>query len=85
MKYHVVTRHESVWASGVTHPFILNLEMVEQLQAETPLPLESEIAIFPKRTPRLWMKRRSFGFKSSSEHHQDDGSVLKRQSFVCTN
>ena len=43
-----VTRHESVWTSGVTHPFIRNLEMVDQLHAETPFPLEAEIPIFPE-------------------------------------
>ena len=41
-----VTSHESVWANGVTHHFILNLEMVDQLLVETPLPLETEVAVW---------------------------------------
>jgi len=40
-----VTRHENVWASGVIHPFIVNLEKIEQLHPETTLPLEAEIAV----------------------------------------
>ena len=43
-----VTRHVSVWTSGVKHPVIRNLENVDQLHTETPLPLEDEIAIFPE-------------------------------------
>jgi hypothetical protein len=33
----------------------------------------------------MWVKRHSFGFKSLAERQENDGAVLKRQNFVCTN
>ena len=55
--------------------------MVEQLHAETPLPLEGKIAIFPKWTPPSVGEETFPWFQSSAERQQDDESVLKRQSF----